>query len=136
MQTKSRRMDDVDRLLWGLAVAIAVSIVVFSLGPAVGETLFPNADKLFHAGAYGSLAFVVLLAGAWRPGRGEGRWPTKTRVILAAVIGMGVAVELVQPIFARDADPFDGLADAVGALAALGLWMWLKHSRRVSPSEA
>lgn len=122
----------VDPVLWALGGVLLVAIVSLSLGPGVGEALFPSSDKLFHAGAYGVLSFVVLLAGVWRPGRGEGRWPTKTALVLAAVIALGVAIELVQPLFARDADVWDGLADAGGALIAAAAWSLLK--RRTGPA--
>lgn len=81
------------------------------------EGLPEHADKGMHFGAYAGLAFLLgLYLGAGRPMR----W----RRYLAAfgiVIGYGVLDELLQiPLESRSGDPYDLLADAIGAAIGLG----------------
>jgi VanZ family protein len=117
----------VDAGLWMLALVLLTATIVLSLGPAEAPNAFPYEDKLFHAAAYALLTFVILLAGVWRPGRGIGRWPAATGWTLLGVIGLGVALEVIQAFVGRDVSAFDGLADAVGAALALGGWQALRR---------
>lgn len=86
----------------------AIAICVLSLIPNRDVPLEEVSDKYRHAVAYGT--FAVLLGCSFL----NLRWWT---VPLAFVVAMtvGVAMELVQPYFARSCDPMDALANAIGA---------------------
>ena len=122
----AQRRRVVDASLWLLAGMLLTAIIVLSLGPAEAPDSFPYEDKIFHAAAYAALTFVVLLAGVWRPGRGNGRWPAATGWMLLGVVVFGIALEVIQAFVSRDVSAFDGLADAVGATLALGIWKSLR----------
>ena len=107
----------------GLAVALATTLY-FALGPPPnGPGLLPW-DKAQHF-----LAFYVL-AGLTAAAFPKGRiW-----IIVAALLGLGGAIEVVQglPMVRRDADVFDWVADTVGvtfALAPLLLARWRLQSQ-------
>lgn len=108
--------------LWLLLGLILVATVLLSLAPSVAEPAFPLADKLFHLTAYGLLTLVGLLAGVWRPARGAGPLAGRAVWLLAAVVGLGVVIEIVQGAVGRDPSVLDALADLFGALLAAGIW--------------
>jgi VanZ family protein len=93
---------------------VLVSLVVLFVPRTPSEQSIPNLDKVVHA-----TVFLVLAASTrWRFG------PRLTA--LAAVIGYGVASELIQWqwLAHRDGDVRDAAADAIGALAG-----WLPATR-------
>jgi VanZ family protein len=120
----------VDGALWAFAGLVALLIVVLSLGTAPEPTAFSFEDKVFHALFYMVLAFAVLLAGVWRPGRGTGAVAVLMPWLLIGVVGLGLALEGLQVLVHRNASVADALADLAGVLAALALWRGL---RRLSP---
>lgn len=101
-------------LVLGLVVAVA------TLTPAEAMPPAPGSDKLHHLLAFGALAFPMVLA---RP-----------RAALWAVLGVsayGALIEVIQPHVGRHGDPWDALANAVGAvmgaLCALALRRLMVH---------
>ena len=99
------------RKLWLTAGGVIVALILYlSLTPQPPEPLtFDNADKLEHAFAYASLSFWFCLLY---------RSPLQRIAVIAASIGLGVAVEYVQGWTGyRNFDVMDMLADGVGALA-------------------
>jgi VanZ family protein len=95
------------------------AIFVASSGP--GPQLPPGADwdKVLHAGAYAVMSALV----TWAMARGRLREATG-RALLAGVLvaaAYGATDELHQAFVpGRQADVFDLIADATGALAAAG----------------
>jgi VanZ family protein len=98
------------RPLWLAGGWLLVGLVVYlSLTPHPPEPLsFPNADKLEHGFAYGSLALwfcqIYLLA--------------RSRMIaLASLIGFGIALEFVQGWTGyRHFDVWDMVANSIGVM--------------------
>jgi VanZ family protein len=121
------------RTRWALAAAWAVVILVGSLVEGGGGTLPPSgplglagADKWIHAAEYGLLAGLVAWASVPRTGADHLR-------ILVAVVGYGVAIELLQaPLATRSGDPADAAANAVGAAVVLAVWVALGLSGRTA----
>jgi len=99
-------------------VILAV-IVVISLGPASAPGGFSFADKLWHA-----LAYMALTGSLLRAAGPQGR----LRLVAVWVLVIGVALEFVQALdlFAdRRPDATDVLADALGVIAGLTVWLTL-----------
>ena len=111
-----------DALLWALVAIVATAILILSLGAPVGEGFLPGIDKIFHATAYATLTFLVLLAGVWRPGRGHGRWPWGTTWVVVGAVLLGGSIELAQSLVTRDPNIFDACANLVGTLVGVRLW--------------
>jgi VanZ family protein len=101
------------RRAWLTGGWLLVGLVIYrSLTPYPPEPLsFPNADKLEHAIAYGSLAlwFCQIYLSA------------RSRTIaLALLIGLGIALEFVQGWTGyRDFEVLDMAADSIGVLLGL-----------------
>lgn len=111
------------RLRWWLAAsAWAALIFALSARPDLpsGFELFvvPGADKLAHAAAFAVLALLLERA--------------SSRPLLALLLASlyGVSDELHQSgVVGRVADPFDWLADTLGAAAALAAVSYLRRKR-------
>lgn len=115
-----------DAFLWFLVLIMFGVVVYTSLKTPSGSDL-PISDKVLHYVAYSGLTASVLLAAVWAPLRGEGRFPRLPVPITLLAIGVGVAIEVLQgPLPGRDADLFDAVANAGGAVTALGGWMLLR----------
>ncbi|MFM8495233.1 MAG: VanZ family protein [Planctomycetia bacterium] len=72
-------------------------------------------DKLIHFFAYGVLGFLTGLV-ATEAGVGWRRW---FPLVLVGIAAFALLDETTQPMFGRDAEPFDWVADVVGAAAGL-----------------
>ena len=113
-------MEDVNRRYWWVAAAVwAAGIVALSSVPGqnLPSTGFDGADKLFHFAEFAVLA--LLLGRAWR-------------FLPAAlfVIAFGVVDEFHQSLTEnREPSVYDGLADALGAVAGAALAHWLQRRR-------
>lgn len=92
----------------------------------------PHLDKLVHA-----VAWAMLALGTWpvvavsRRTRG---WSVRARFLLVVGLGalFGVLVELVQGLVpSRSADPWDALADTLGAALGALFCLW-RERRRVA----
>ena len=113
----------IDLGLWALAFLAAATTSYLSFGPSPpGANAFPGADKLMHATAYFVTVSFALLAGVWRPGRGEGPFARHAWVLLGGALAVGGGIELLQAMVGRDADVRDWVAD----LAGVGL-AWLAN---------
>lgn len=94
-----------------LTLALALIIVALTLSPrgAIPAGGLPHLDKLWHALAFAAL---VLPTAALDPKR--------LRWVAPAALGLGLAIEVIQPRVGREASALDFAADALGvALGAL-----------------
>jgi VanZ family protein len=95
------------------AVAYALGIFyggVIDIGP-LPETIGVPADKLLHLAAFCGFEWLLELALAELPAR------ARVGLALAAAVGTGVALELVQAALPhRSAELLDCIADTLGAL--------------------
>jgi hypothetical protein len=116
----------VDITLWILSGASGVTLLVLSL---VIDP--PQGWPFLHTAAYAPLTLLLLLTMVWRPGRGPGRFPRRGPWIVAALVAVGVGLEVVQalPAVARDPEVWDALAGVLGVALGGGIWLWV---RRVS----
>ena len=117
----------VDAVLWTAALAVLGAVVFLSVGPGGPRTGIFAADKLWHALSSAALTGSWLLAAAWRPGRGPGRFPGAALSIVVGAAVLGGVLELLQGIVGRSADPLDWLADVAGITGALGAWVLLRR---------
>lgn len=92
-------------LFWGCAIAVLV-LALMPPSPRMPDTGW---DKANHMLAFGVLAMLAM--------RG---WPGRAWVILLALIGYGVLIEVLQGFTPdRDADAIDVIADTIGILIGL-----------------
>jgi len=77
-------------------------------------------DKLLHALAFGGLALLLARAAHWR--RPEAILSRKLWFGALGASALGLLLELCQALTEyRSADPWDWIADTVGALLAIGV---------------
>ena len=129
-KTQARRGRLVDTALWATTALLALLTMLFSFGLSPpGTSTFPLADKLGHGGAYFATFLCFLLAAVWRPGRGDGSFPTKAAVFAVGVVMAGVAIEVLQEVATqgRRAEAGDVLAEVIGAFGALAVHTWLRR---------
>jgi VanZ family protein len=125
----SRSYRNVDAVLWALAGLALGATLLYSLVTAPpGANAFPIADKLLHACCYAVVTGLLLLAAVWRPGRGDGAFPQAGEVLVGAIVGFGIAIEVLQgAFFHRTADPRDVVANLAGALVAYLAWRGVRN---------
>jgi VanZ family protein len=126
----------IDVALWTAALVCVCLTLWWSLVSLPPDRrLFPGIDKLQHGLAYFVTSLLLLLAGVWRPGRGDGpfaRWGAWVPIVL---IVAGGAIEVLQSFIGRDAELGDWVAEIVavalawGTVAALRAW----SGRRAGP---
>ena len=95
---------------------------------ALPEVGFVATDKLLHALVFGGLALLLARAAHWLRPRGS-----LTKKLMCGAMGsslLGLMLEVCQTFVAyRSGDPWDWVADTVGALLATGaayvLLQWL-----------
>jgi VanZ family protein len=115
-----------DRWLWLIAWGCVFLDPVVSLLPKptqVAALTLP--DKLLHFFAYMTMTTTFLLAGVWRPGKGNGKWPEAAATITIAAAAYGGLMELLQGLVGRDAQILDEVANVLGCFAGLMLWLSL-----------
>ena len=112
-----------DFMLWLLAASSAATTLWFSFMAAPpGATLFAGADKLGHAIAYFVTTVCFSFAAVWRPGRGEGPFPTAGLWLPAAAVAAGIVIEFLQGLTpSRAPEAADAAAEIVGAASAVAL---------------
>ncbi|KAB2964712.1 hypothetical protein [Zoogloea sp.] len=93
-----------------LALIVIFILAMIPLPEAI--TVFSFQDKVEHTGAF----IVLMLLG----GRG---WPARLAALFVGLVGYGLAIELCQHFLTanRVGDPWDLLADALGAAAGWAL---------------
>lgn len=98
------------RSLFALALIAIFILAMIPLPEAI--TVFSFQDKVEHTGAF----VVLMLLG------GKG-WPARLAALFCGLVAYGLAIEVCQHVFTtnRVGDPWDLLADAVGAAAGYGL---------------
>ena len=83
----------------------------------------PNFDKLVHFGMYFALMSVIIL---------ENQKTIKTigRLFIVGIIPLsyGILIEFMQSTLTitRSGSIFDALADCIGILVSILLWIWIK----------
>lgn len=109
--------------VWALGLALCVAL---SLGPPVpgAAPLFPHADKLNHALAYGALAWWAMGCFATTAGR---------RRALLMLLVFGAAMEWAQGALTADRqrDGLDTVANAFGAGCGTALGLWISLPARI-----
>ncbi len=118
-------------------VAFAAAIFVFSSIPvpaAVSVPGVPSFDKVYHVVEYALLGALVVAALGPLKGR-AGTWWAFAGFALAAAYGVGDEIHQAF-VPGRSADPWDALADVVGAaIGAAAMWWWVRRrSTFVQPS--
>ncbi|MFO0775806.1 MAG: VanZ family protein [Nitrospiraceae bacterium] len=115
-------------LYWAPVVAYAALIFYMSSLPHPGNSLpdvfsFFN-DKAVHLVEYGVLS--ILLYRAFRWGAGPQWAPQAWWVAVIVAVLYGVSDEIHQSFVPpREMDPYDVVADGIGALSATQLWRWI-----------
>lgn len=110
--------------LWILTGACACATLWFSFVSHVpGTHLFPEADKVEHAMAYGSTLVCFMFAADWRPRRGDGPFPRAAFPVAILAILVGILIEVLQGrYFNRTPEVLDVVAEVVGSFGALGVF--------------
>jgi VanZ family protein len=106
----------------GLFLAAMATVVYGSLSPSMAPPGGGIIDKFEHAGAYGVLSVLALLA-----------FETRRRQIasLAFLFLLGIAIELAQGYLGgREASALDQAANTLGILIAGTGYFWMTHYRR------
>ena len=108
------------RVLFGTAITLALGSLIAAL------TLIPIAaggpsgsDKLYHVLAFAALAVPLSLAR-----------PRLSGWVFCGVLAYGGAIELSQPVFGREAEWGDFMADGVGALLGVAVGGHFGRRRR------
>ena len=119
----------VRRLSLLLALAWMALLFYLSHQPGVATPLlFPGQDKVFHAGVYGVLAILLLMA---LPRGPEGYSGQQVAAIVLIASLYGVSDEIHQHFVpGRSSEILDWVADTVGALIAAALLAWLSRHRK------
>ena len=132
MTDRSRRRGRlIDGALWATTAALAILTLLFSFGlspPGIGT--FAHADKVGHGAMYLATFSCFLLASVWRPGRGDGRFPTSAPLFAIIVLTAGIAIEVLQEVATdrRRAEVGDVVAEVLGIVGALAIHTWLRRS--------
>lgn len=107
---------------WLPLIAYCVFIFLQSSGPAPVELpRIPGLDKVLHAGGYGLLGILFYRAYRSRWPSASG-WATANASLISAAV-YGFTDELHQSFVpSRTADPWDWLADTLGALLGIAAY--------------
>jgi len=110
--------------------ALWLGVVVYWLAMFVGSHTPPPPeprvvapyDKIVHFSAFAGLSFM-LLAAIW-----ASRMASRRTLLFVAVIviGYGAIDELTQPLVGRTRDSYDLLADSLGMLAGMALFLGVR----------
>lgn len=117
--------------LWAAGLAIYWPLLLFALHWPIPLSRFPSnhSDKLVHVLLYGVFAFLA--AGVIETQAGYFPWFARQRraqrmlLVLLAVTLHGLCDEVTQPLTGRTFDWWDLLADMLGAVVALAVFLCL-----------
>ena len=132
MTDRSRRRGRlIDGALWATTAVLAILTLLFSFGlspPGTGSIAL--ADKVGHGVMYLATFSCFLLASVWRPGRGDGWFPTRALLFATGVLIAGIVIEVLQEVAThrRRAEVGDVVAEAVGVVVALAIHTWMRRS--------
>jgi VanZ family protein len=126
---------------WLPLIAYCVFIFFQSSGPAPVELpRIPGMDKVLHAAGYGLLGILFYRAYRSRWPNASG-WATANASLISAAL-YGLTDELHQSFVpSRSADPWDWLADTLGALLGIAVYgvllpLWSRRTaRRSGPAQ-
>ena len=118
----------VDAFFWAIPLVLLLFGVFRSLQP---ETSGLRLDLLHHGLGSVALSFSLLLAAVWRPGKGDGLYPTGQWWVVGSVVVMGGLIEAIQIVmgdsrFGSAASFRDLALDSLGALVGWALWLGLR----------
>ena len=110
-------------------LALLTMLFSFGLSPP-GTSSLPLADKLGHGAVYLVTFLCLLLAAVWRPGRGDGPFPTRALFFAIGVGIAGIVIEVLQELATTDrqAELGDVLAEAIGVFGALAMHTWIRRT--------
>jgi len=102
------------RLAWTAGLCAVVIVIVASLEGGKEHTI--AVDKLLHFGGYTVLALIFMLSlkPAWIPS------------CLVLLVGLGVGIELLQPLNGRTRDVSDAIANTIGLVSGCTLGLFLR----------
>ena len=103
-----------------LVAAATLLLSLFALAPSFANVAMPPWDKFAHAGYFGAVAALLLIA------FGPRRWPLA--LIITSIAGIADEVHQIG-VPGRHADPYDWLADTLAA-ASVVLLVRLLATRR------
>lgn len=114
-----------------ISIVLVGTMLVFSFGSEPpGQSIYKHIDKLEHFALYAAATFVLLLFLVWRPGRGDGPFPSAALMVVGGAIFVGVGVEILQGLWAnRDAETMDAVASGAGAVAGYVCWFAVRRMR-------
>ena len=113
---------------WQPTVAVVVTILYLTLMPQPLEMdtdLFPAADKVIHFIMFGGLTSTIIFD-RWRS-KGVTGWRFALRAAIISIL-LGITVEWLQDTMnlgRAGRDPYDILANTLGALTALPICRYL-----------
>ena len=114
MPAQSRRIAPLHyRRMWlFIGVSLLMLLIYGSLAPAAVLPPLGESDKFWHGATY----FVVM---AYLSQLYAG---VRARALIGAgLLGMGIAIEFIQPYVNRQFDWFDAFSNGIGVFVALGI---------------
>jgi VanZ family protein len=110
--------------------AFALTMTHLPKPPPIGP---PVSDKLIHFLAYGLLSGLLFLA-VWMSRPNLRYMPA---IVLGIIVAYAAFDELTQPIFNRDGEFADFLADSAAGVIAVGVLGLIRHfaTSRIAPAE-
>jgi VanZ family protein len=126
------RESRIDAVLWAAAFVCVFLTLWWSLVSAPPERhLFRDIDKVQHGLAYFVTSLLLLLAGVWRPGRGDGPFARWGVWVPAVLIAAGAGIEILQSFIGRDAELGDWLVEILAVALA---WVLVRAWSRLMPA--
>lgn len=77
---------------------------------------------MLHPVSYALLTFIYLIAAVWDPWTGPCKWPRGAPIVIAVLIGGGIALELAQMLTPRGAELSDIAGNVVGVTVGTLAW--------------
>lgn len=93
----------------------ALFVLFYPFPPPIAGKLIEGVDKVAHVILFGAMAW------AWRRAVGEGR--QKQVAVGVALVGLALAVELIQPLTGRSCEVLDWVAGTIGVIVGTVLPM-------------